>query len=103
MVRSVPYRESDSIVTLLTEKVGKLGALVRGARKSTRRVVGALEPFHTIDAMIDDKGGEALAVVREARVVRMRTGVVSSLEALDAAGTALRWARHLLPGAHAGT
>ena len=29
--------------------------------------------------------------------MRLRVGVVSSLEALDAAGVALRWARHLFP------
>jgi DNA repair protein RecO (recombination protein O) len=38
-----------------------------------------------------------LATLREARVVRMRHGIVASLDAMDAAGTALRWARHLFP------
>jgi DNA repair protein RecO (recombination protein O) len=60
-------------------------------------VGGALEPFHTIEVWVDDKSdrGRDLGVLREARIARMRQGIVTSLEALDAAGMALRWARHL--------
>ena len=94
VVRTVEYGESDVIVTLLTEATGKIGVAVRGGRKSSKRVGGALEPFHTMEATLDDKGGD-LAVLREARIVRVRHGIVASLEAMDAAGTALRWARHL--------
>ena len=96
VVRTVEFGEADVIVTLVTEQVGKLGAIVRGARKGSRRVGGALEPVHTLSALLEDKGGD-LATLREARVVRARTGVVSDLEALDAAGIALRWARHAFP------
>jgi DNA repair protein RecO (recombination protein O) len=96
VVRTVAYGESDVIVTLLTETDGKLGVLVRGGRKSTRRVGGALEPFHSIEVRVDDRGGE-LATLREARIVKVRHGIVASYDALEAAGTALRWARHALP------
>ena len=96
LVRQVAYGESDVIATFFTEAEGKLGAMVRGGRKSTKRVGGALEPFHTIEARIDDRGGE-LATLREARIVRVRAGIASSLEAMDAAGTALRWVRHVCP------
>lgn len=96
LVRSVNYGESDVIATLLSESDGKLGVLVRGGRKSARRVGGALEPFHTIEVRLDDRGGE-LATLKEARITRVRAGIVANLEALDAAGTALRWARHVCP------
>jgi DNA repair protein RecO (recombination protein O) len=102
-VRNVAYGESDVIVTLLTPGHGKLGVLVRGGRKSTKRVGGALEPFHTISAWVDDKSdrGRDLGVLREARIARMRPGIVASLAAMEAAGTALRWARHVFPARHA--
>jgi DNA repair protein RecO (recombination protein O) len=45
---------------------------------------------------LDDKGGD-LATLKEARIVRLRAGVVANLPALDAAGVVLRWARHLFP------
>jgi DNA repair protein RecO (recombination protein O) len=96
LVRQVAYGESDLIVTLFTKAEGKLGAMVRGGRKSTRRMGGALEPFHELEARIDDRGGE-LATLREARIVRVRAGIVSSLEAIEAAGMALRWVRHACP------
>ena len=96
VVRTVEFGEADVIVTLVTEQVGKLGAIVRGARRGSRRVGGALEPVHTIAVLLEDRGGE-LATLKESRVVRVRSGVLSSLEALDAAGVALRWARHAFP------
>jgi DNA repair protein RecO (recombination protein O) len=96
LVRQVAYGESDVIATLFTEAEGKLAALVRGGRKSSKRVGGSLEPFHTIEARLDDRGGE-LATLREARIVKVRGGITASLESIEAAGTALRWVRHACP------
>ncbi len=96
VVRTVEFGESDVIATLITQEAGKVGAVVRGARKGSRRVGGALEPVHTIAVLLEDKGAE-LTTLKESRIVRVRAGVVSNLEALDAAGAALRWARHLFP------
>jgi DNA repair protein RecO (recombination protein O) len=96
LVRQVEYGESDVIATLFTEAEGKLGAMVRGGRKSTKRMGGALEAFHTLEARIDDRGGE-LTALREARIVKVRAGILGSLEAIDAAGMALRWVRHACP------
>jgi DNA repair protein RecO (recombination protein O) len=96
VVRTVEVGEADVIATLITEPVGKVGAVVRGARKGSRRLGGALEPVHTIAVLLEDKGAE-LTTLKEARIVRTRAGVASSLEALDSAGVALRWARHTFP------
>ena len=96
VVRSVAYGESDLVVTLLTEAEGKVSAIVRGGRKGGRRIAGALEPMHTIQATYEDKGTE-LVTLKEAHVVRARTHLMPRLEAMDAAGTALRWARHMFP------
>lgn len=96
VVRTVEFGESDVIATLVTRQAGKLSAIVRGARKGSRRIGGALEPVHTIAVSLEDKGSE-LATLKEAQIVRLRPCVVSNLEALEAAGVALRWARHLFP------
>jgi DNA repair protein RecO (recombination protein O) len=96
VVRTVEFGEADVIATLVTEQAGKVSALVHGARKGSRRVSGALEPVHTIAVLLDDKGSE-LTTLKEARIARARRRVVASLDALGAAGTALRWARHLFP------
>jgi DNA repair protein RecO (recombination protein O) len=96
VVKTVEVGESDVVATLVTEQVGKIGAVVHGARKGSRRVGGALEPVHTIAVLLEDKGKD-LTTLKEARIVRVRQGVVTNLDALDSAGMALRWARHLFP------
>lgn len=96
LVRSVPYGEADVIATFFTQDCGKLSAVVRGARRSTKRFGGALEPIHELLVTLEDKGKE-LCVLKEARIQRPRAGIASSLEAMEAAGQALRWVRHLCP------
>jgi DNA repair protein RecO (recombination protein O) len=92
----VAYGESDLIVQLLTEADGRLSAMVRGGRKSQKRVGGTMEPFHTIRVELEDHGTE-MATLKEARIAKIRTRIATNLEAIDAAGTALRWARQLCP------
>lgn len=96
LVRSTPYGESDLVATFFTEQVGKISAIVRGARRSTRRFGGALEPMHELALSIEDRGRE-LCSLKEARILRPRTGIAGNLEAMEAAGQALRWVRHLCP------
>lgn len=96
VVRNVAYGESDVVATLLTANEGKVAAIVRGARKGSRRVSGALEPMHTIEITYEDKGSE-LVTLKEARVVRARTAMLTDLDALEAGGLLLRWARHMFP------
>jgi DNA repair protein RecO (recombination protein O) len=92
----VAYGEADVIATFFTRESGKLSAIVRGARKSSKRFSGALEPIHELMVTLEDKGKE-LCVLKEARIKRPRTGIASNLEAMEAAGQALRWVRHLCP------
>lgn len=94
MVRNVEYGEADAVVTLFTRAEGKVSAMVRGARKGSRRLGGALDPMHTIGVVYADRGAE-LVTLEEARICRLRTGLTARLDALEAAGQALRWLRHL--------
>lgn len=96
IVRVVAYREADLVLVLVTRTEGKVSAMVRGGRKSVRRFGGALEPMHGIEVTWEDRGGE-MVTLKEARVVRVRAGLVKNLDALEAAGRALRWLRHVCP------
>jgi DNA repair protein RecO (recombination protein O) len=96
LVRSVTFGESDLIATFFTETDGKVSAMVRGARRSTKRFGGALEPIHELFVTVEDKGRE-LCVLKEARINHARSGIVGDLDTMDAAGKALRWVRHLCP------
>lgn len=96
LVRSVAFGEADIIATFFTETDGKLSAIIRGARRSSKRFGGSLEPIHELFISLDDKGKE-LCVLKEARIQRPREGIIADLDMMDAAGRALRWVRHLCP------
>lgn len=95
-MRSVDYRDSDRIVTLLTEDYGKISALARGARKSQRRFGGALQPYVLMNADFREGRGE-LAHLERVSVDRSFHGILRSLEAIGAAGAALAVIRERIP------
>jgi DNA repair protein RecO (recombination protein O) len=95
-LRSVDYRDSDRIVTLLTEDYGKISALARGARKSQRRFGGALQPYVLMNAHFRPGRGE-LAHLERVSVDRSFHGILRSLEAIGAAGAALAVIRERVP------
>jgi DNA repair protein RecO (recombination protein O) len=45
LLRSVPFRDNDAVVTLLTPSAGRISALARGARSSRKRFGAALDFF----------------------------------------------------------
>ena len=96
LLRLSPFGESDAVATFLTEETGKVSAIARGAKRSTKRFGGALEPMHLLAIEYEDRGKE-LVTLKEASLLRTRLGLTGSLEALEAAGTGLRWTRALCP------
>jgi DNA repair protein RecO (recombination protein O) len=97
LLRRVEYGEADLVLTLLTQKLGKLSALARGARKSSKRFGGALEPMHTLAIELDERPGAELFILLEARLKVPRAKILTSLPAMEAAGKALSWARRAAP------
>jgi DNA repair protein RecO (recombination protein O) len=99
LLRRVPYGDTDLVVEFLTEKIGRVAALGRGARKSHQRFGGTLEPFHTLRAIFEERHGRDLASLREASMVTVRRGLMSRLDAMQAAGRVLGWIRRACPPA----
>ena len=97
LLRRVEYGESDLVVTLLTDTIGRVSALARGARKSAKRFGGVLEPMHTLRIEYDDRSGAELVVLREAKLSCARPFLVTSLSRMQAAGQALNWVRKATP------
>ena len=97
LLRRVEYGDSDLVVTLLTDTIGRVSALARGARKSVKRFGGAIEPMHTLHIAYDDRSGAELVVLREAKLLRARPFLVTSLSRMQAAGVALNWVRKAAP------
>jgi DNA repair protein RecO (recombination protein O) len=96
LLRRVVLRESDLLVDLFTERTGSWSAIARGARRSARRFP-ALEPLHELGVTLDVSPARDVATLVEASIVRPRVVLTADLEAMDAAGRALRWLRRAAP------
>jgi DNA repair protein RecO (recombination protein O) len=97
LLRRVDYGESDLVVALFTEQLGRVSALARGARRSSKRFGGALEPLHTLHVRCDEPRHGDLFVLREARIAVPRARLTQSLDRMQAAGRALSWVRRAAP------
>ncbi len=97
VLRRVEFGEADFILTLFTEKLGRVSALARGARKSQRRYGGALEPFFTLEVRLEERAGRELMTLTEATLTHPRIALLAELSRLDAAGRALAWIRQAAP------
>ena len=96
LLRRVAYGESDLVVTLFTEQTGKLAAVARGARRSSRRFP-ALEPMHLLRVGLELVTGRELGMLGEATLERPRLRLTASLPCMEAAGQGLRWLRQAAP------
>ena len=70
VLKRVEYGEADLVLTWFTERFGRVSALARAARKSTRRFAGALEPMHTLELALEERPKSELFVLREARIAQ---------------------------------
>ncbi len=97
LLRSVNYAESDRILTLFTESLGKVSAYARGARKSQKRFGGALEPFALIELTLTPGRSREMWRLEEASPVTVYEDVVRDLERLALASRLLLLVRDSLP------
>lgn len=96
ILRTVPFGESDLVVTLLARGRGKLGAFARGARRSSRRFAGALEPFAQVRLDVAERRGSNLLDLRGGSVAEPFLGLRDDLSRLAHAGYAVELVRELL-------
>lgn len=91
LIGRVDYGESDVIVQLFTDGIGRVSALARSARRSQKRFGGALEPFHTLSVSLGGRARGDLFLLKDASIVRPRLRLTESLERLEAAAEGLTW------------
>lgn len=95
VLRAIDFGDSDRIVTLLTTRFGKVSAMARGARKSTRRF-HALSPFCVLRVEVALGRGE-MGTLSSAELTRPFPRILESLDKLAAAGAACELVREVLP------
>lgn len=99
ILRTVKYKESDKILTLFTRDHGKVSALARGARKSTKRFGGALEPFAVFEVILSSsgRGCGSMYNLGEATVLQSNDALGTNLERLGVAAFLLELLREVAP------
>ena len=97
VLKRTEFGDADLVLSLFTESFGKISALARGARKSSKRFGGSLEAMHTLELRLEERPASELFSLREARIEVPRMGLTGSLERLQAAGRALSWVRSAAP------
>ncbi len=97
VLRATDYRDTDRILTLFTQHLGKVSAVARGARESKRRFAGALEPYAVIRVELEATRTE-LFTLKRAEIDRVFPGILGSFEKMDVAGAALSLLREAHPG-----
>ena len=58
VLRSIRYGEADRVLHLFTLERGRIGAIAKGARKTTSRFGARLEPFSHVDLVLHEGRGE---------------------------------------------
>jgi DNA repair protein RecO (recombination protein O) len=68
VLRAVEFGESDLVVHLLTARSGRLTAIAKGARRSTRRFPGVLDLFNRLRVQIERPRRSGMARIEHARL-----------------------------------
>lgn len=97
VVRRVPFKESDLIVTLITEEMGKISAIARGARKSKKRFGATLDNFaHSTFELSEHRKGD-LHNLLSAQTLDIYAKLNFDLASVAHAGYVTEITRELLP------
>ncbi len=80
VLKSVPLGEADLLVTLFSREAGKVRAVAKGARRSTAKLVGHLEPL-TVTRLALSRG-RSLDVINQAETLDNFTPLKTNLTAV---------------------
>lgn len=100
VLRVVPYGEADAVVTFFGETTGRVSAMARGARKASKSRP-QIDSMHTLLITLEERPGAELMTLRSSELSTLRLRLTGRLDALEAAGRALRWLRAVMPARHA--
>lgn len=97
VLRRVAYGESDLVVTLLAPELGRVSALARSARKSSRRFAGGLEPGLAGEARLRERSGGELMSLEGFEARSARRGIAAELGRAAHAAYAVELCDRLCP------
>jgi len=97
VLKSQRWGEADRIVTLYTEKLGKIRGIARGARRLKSRLGGALEPFGYIDLTAFEKSLETLVRISQVDLIKSFGKLREDLTAMTAAASMVNMIKAITP------
>ena len=83
VIRSVPYRDSDRILTVLSDKLGRITVKVRGASRKNSPLSSASQLFCCSDMVLFEKDGRY--TLNEAHITEQFEGLRADLHAMSLA------------------
>lgn len=99
VARSVDYAESDRVITLLTDRMGKISVMARAARRSRRRFGGALGLFIVGRASVQPRAKGMMLLDRFECVENLATAITADVVKVAHGSYMVEAARDLWPQA----
>ena len=96
VLRSIRYSEADVVLTLSTQARGRVSAIAKGARKTTSRLGGRLQPGVRVLVTLHEGRGN-LGTVRGASVIDAHAGLWMAGHRLQAAACVLETVMRVMP------
>ena len=96
VLRSIRYSEADAVLALYTRERGRASAIVKGARRTTSRLGGRLQPGVCAHVSVHLGRGD-LGTVRAASVIDAHAGLWVAGHRLQAAGCVLETVMRVMP------
>ncbi|TAK56655.1 MAG: DNA repair protein RecO [Bacteroidetes bacterium] len=83
VLRAIKYSETSKIVTFYTKELGKIGAIVKGARKRESKVGSALEPMSYVQVVLYVKESREVQLVSQIELIQSFHHIASDLERIS--------------------
>lgn len=100
LLKQVDTGEADRVVTLLTEDLGKVSAIARGARRSRKRFGAALSLFVLAEAELRSRTTSSLHVLTGYQALEIHPGIGRDIAAITHASYATELVEALSPKGH---
>ena len=98
VLRGIRYSEADLVLALFSRNHGRVSAIAKGARRTTSRLGGRLQPGVTASVTIHEGRGD-LGTIRGASVVDAHAGLWVAGHRLQAAACVLETVMRVMPEA----
>lgn len=80
IIRTQDYKETHKIITLFSDKLGKITALARGAKKPKSRMAAATQPFIYGEYLVYINKGKGLGTIQQASIVHSMRQIREDIE-----------------------